>query len=242
MTGHNDSDESTLDTLLLESGQGDAPELKQVLRELCSLASGVAPAPSAELQALLSTTSAKPTRHLSSVPTRSSESTMPGPAPRRRRRSAVISLTVVAAMGLGAGAAAAASEDFRGVAQQIISGIVQTVVQYSDPASPQPDHTGPADQTPDGPPAVAPSVVPSQNPAEQPGAPVVPPAVPGGADPSVPPSSPAPTQAQVPPLPDQAAHNLPGWLVPPLPPVVPPVVGSDGKAVPVPDPQVLLGA
>jgi hypothetical protein len=174
----------------------------------------------------------------SGQPSSSSQSARPAPTPlRRRRRGVVISLTVAAAMGLGAGAAAAANEDFRGAAQQIISGIVQTVIPHADPASPQPEHKAPAVHTP----AVAPSGAPSQIPAGQPGA-AVPSTVPGGAEPSHPSSSQRATSpVQIPELPDRAAHNLPGWLVPPLPPVIPPAVGNDGKTAPVPDPQDPLG-
>ncbi len=45
MTDHQAPDTSTLDVLLLESGQPESPELKSVLLELQALGSGPAPAP-----------------------------------------------------------------------------------------------------------------------------------------------------------------------------------------------------
>ena len=227
MTDHQAPDTSTLDVLLLESGQPESPELKSVLLELQALGSGPAPAPSAELEALLAAPAPRP------IPLH------------RRRRGAVVSLSVVAAMGLGVGAAAAASGDFRGAAEHVISGIVQTVLPHSG--------TSPTDRkaVPVPNPAHPPAVPSSDSTSGTPGQPAagkessgptsVPSAGPGdateGSGASIPPPSAKPAAPQLPALPEQAAHGLPTWLVPGIPPAVPPAVGQVGKDLHVPVPQ-----
>jgi hypothetical protein len=271
MTDHQAPGTSTLDVLLLESGQPESPELKSVLLELQALGSGPAPAPSARLQALLESprtatglavaSRAAASSHLANNPASNrtapnstaqddsaldDSSTLPEPIPlRRRRRGAIVSLSVVAAMGLGVGAAAAASGDFRGAAEQVISGIVQTVLPHSG-TSPTDRKAVPAPNTAHTPPA------PSSDPtSSEPGQPAagkesapptpVPSAGPGngtgGSRASIAPSSAKPAAPQLPALPEQAAHGLPTWLVPGIPPAVPPAVGQVGKDLHVPVPQ-----
>jgi len=271
MTDHQAPDTSTLDILLLESGQPESPELKSVLLELQALGSGPAPAPSARLQALLESprtatglavaSRAAESSHLANNPAPSSTapdnaapdnaapddaSTLPEPIPlHRRRRGAIVSLSVVAAMGLGVGAAAAASGDFRGAAEHVISGIVQTVLPHSG-TSPIDRKAVPAPNTAHTPPAPSSdptSGAPGQPAAGKESAPPTP--VPsagrgngtGGSRASIAPSSAKPAAPQLPALPEQAAHGLPTWLVPGIPPAVPPAVGQVGKDLHVPVPQ-----
>ena len=276
MTDHQAPDTSTLDVLLLESGQPESPELKSVLLELQALGSGPAPAPSARLQALLESSGtviglaaasrAEESSHLhlaesshlhlvdNPAPNSTAQddsalddsSTLPEPIPlHRRRRGAIVSLSVVAAMGLGVGAAAAASGDFRGAAEHVISGIVQTVLPHSG-TSPTDRKAVPAPNTAHTPPAPSSdptSGAPGQPAAGKESAPPTP--VPsagrgngtGGSRASIAPSSAKPAAPQLPALPEQAAHGLPTWLVPGIPPAVPPAVGQVGKDLHVPVPQ-----
>lgn len=213
-------DDAALDALLLESGQDNAPELKQVLRELRSFAAAEAPAPSAALQALLSP-------EVIAFPAGRAAGTAPAATLRaRRRRSAVVSLSVVAAMGLGAGAAAAADPDFRSGAQHFISGLVQRVAPRQVQPSGQRSHGVPADARPEAS-RSRPAAAPAGSAPEDTSAGPTAPAHPGSAAASAAPSAAVSGQDKhVPAVPGRAAHHLPAWLTPGTPPAAEQAAGQ----------------
>jgi hypothetical protein len=101
-----------IQAILRDSGLEEDEDLCRTLDELRGLAQDVAPAPRADLAALL-------TPGVSSLELRRQG--------RKRRMGVVVSAAVVGAMGLGAGAVAASGEDFR-------RSVGHTVVQFLQPA------------------------------------------------------------------------------------------------------------
>ena len=119
MTGtRNSQQDGSIQAMLRDSGLEAASELRSTLEELQALVPAQAPAPRADLAALLAGGSAAATGG-GSLPAGSAEPLPSGVsslADRRRgrqRRMALIGGAVVGAMTLGAGAVAASSQDFR---------------------------------------------------------------------------------------------------------------------------------
>ena len=138
---------AAIEDLLEQSGFEDHPHLRALLGEIEALGAADAPAPSAELLALM-------------VPSPGTA----GPRLRPRHRGAVVvALAVAASLGLGATAAAAAIPEVRRAAQQVVESIVHAVVPGQgttapsgtrpDTANPVPAHStgpGPSATTPAG--------------------------------------------------------------------------------------------
>lgn len=103
-----DREDGEIQAILLDSGLEEDADLRRSLEELRGLAQIAAPAPRADLAALL-------TPGVSSLELARRR--------RQRRMGVVIGAAVVGAMGLGAGAVAASSEDFR-------RSVGHTVVQF----------------------------------------------------------------------------------------------------------------
>jgi cytoskeletal protein RodZ len=139
-TGREDGD---IQAILRDSGLEEDADLCRTLEDLRALAQEVAPAPRADLAALL-------TPGVSSLELRRRS--------RKRRMGVVVSAAVVGAMGLGAGAVAASSEDFR-------QSIDHTVVRFFQPAdeatAPKTDMGSPSPAGLPAPSAVSPAPSPT---------------------------------------------------------------------------------
>ena len=200
MTGTRDTQQDgSIQAMLRDSGLEAATELRSSLEQLRALVPEQAPAPRADLAALLAagtaTSPATRTAPLDRAP--SADGALPAGvvslAERRKsrnRRLAVVGGAVIGAMTLGAGAVAASSEDFRHNLSQSVGVIFQP-----------PAHNTPAPQ-PAGP-----------SPASVPAGPV-------------PPSSPAATGT--PSGTPAPAARIPGLRPTPAPAATPPAVGRGG--------------
>jgi hypothetical protein len=206
MTGTREpQQDGTIQAMLRDSGLEASTELRSSLEDLRALVPDRAPAPRADLAALLAagapglsatsaaagssatTTTAMPT--VASAPHHTDEALPAGVASLaerrgRKRRLAIVGGAVVGAMTLGAGAVAAASGDFR----ESINHTVGIIFQ-------------PSGETPD----VAPEPA-KPSPADIPAAPV--PSKPSGA-------TTAPTEDSVPQAPESAVPAKPGDPAPP---------------------------
>lgn len=215
MTGTRDpQQDGTIQAMLGDSGLESEAELRSALEQLRAVVPDAAPAPRADLAALLAagtagaagvaavpdaaTTTALPT--VASAKNDADESLPAGVtslAERRgrKRRLAIVGGAVVGAMTLGAGAVAASSEDFR----HSVSHTVGVIFQTPGHGTPAPEHVQPS---PSSVPALpAPAATPGHG---TPGTP--------GADPS---GASTPTTSSTP----AAGHALPA---------TPPAVGRDG--------------
>lgn len=119
MTGTREpQQDGSIQAMLRDSGLEAATELRSTLEQLRALVPEQAPAPRADLAALLTAGSADPVA-TSAVPDGAAEDLPDGVvslADRRggrKRRMALIGGAVIGAMSLGAGAVAASSQDFR---------------------------------------------------------------------------------------------------------------------------------
>ncbi|MGY2743897.1 hypothetical protein [Arthrobacter sp. UYCu723] len=218
MTGTREpQQDGSIQAMLRESGLEAATELRGSLEQLRDLVPDQAPAPRADLAALLaagaSGDEALPAGVASLADRRG-----------RKRRLAVVGGAVIGAMSLGAGAVAASSEDFR----QSVSHTVGVILQRADTA---PDVAPkPASPSPSNVPA-APVPTAAASAGTTPTAEAVP-AGPGSA--AAPPASPAP--AATPPAATPPAGGRGGVLPnPPRGPVSPASPGVPGMpAVPGP--------
>ena len=102
---------AAIEDLLQQSGSDDQAPLRELLGEIEALGAGDAPAPSAEVLALMAP--------LTGV-------TRPRFMP-RRRTAIVITLAIAASLGMGATAAAAAIPEVRHAAQNVIQAVMQVV-------------------------------------------------------------------------------------------------------------------
>lgn len=100
-----------IDELLQQSGIDDQAQLRAILGEIEALGAGDAPAPSAEVLALMAPTPKTPQPRLGSG----------------HRTAVIITLAAVVSLGMGATAAAAAIPEARRVAQTVIDTIVHAV-------------------------------------------------------------------------------------------------------------------
>jgi hypothetical protein len=177
MTGTRDpQQDGSIHAMLCDSGLESAAELRSALEQLRTVVPDAAPAPRADLAALLaagaagaaapvsttttalpvvtSTTTALPV--LMSAEDAAGESLPAGVtslAQRRgrKRRLAIVGGAVVGAMTLGAGAVAASSEDFR----HSVSQSVGVIFQPAGHGTPAPDHVQPSPSSVPGLPAPA---------------------------------------------------------------------------------------
>ncbi|WP_427134298.1 hypothetical protein [Pseudarthrobacter sp. S9] len=204
MTGTRDpQQDGSIQAMLRDSGLEAATELRASLEQLRALVPDQAPAPRADLAALLATgtvgsAAANPSPGAPSVggvPEGSLPAGVASLADRRRgrnRRLAIVGGAVIGAMSLGAGAVAASSEDFRHNVSRTVGVIFQPsghgpspapeqarpspASDPAVPASPAPTATTPVGTTPT--PATR---VPGSRSAQTPSAPhATPPAVGGG--------------------------------------------------------------
>ena len=177
MTGTRDSQQDgSIREVLSDSGLEPAAELRTALEQLRTLVPDAAPAPRADLAALLgagapgsaghgpATTTALPS--VASVKDPDVESLPAGVtnlAERRgrKRRLAIVGGAVVGVMTLGAGAVAASSEDFR----RGVSHTVGVIFLPSGHATPTPEHVQPSPVSVPAVPAPA-----ATSPADVPGA------------------------------------------------------------------------
>lgn len=215
-------EEGEIQAILLDSGLEEDADLRRSLEELRGLAQAAAPAPRADLAALL-------TPGVSSLELRRRN--------RQRRMGIVVSAAVVGAMGLGAGAVAASSEDFRRSVGHTVVRILQPVGQTSktDTAPPAPaDMPALPGQTGTGTvpsaPVQAGTASPTATAAPEPG-PSNGSAGPRGGNQS---PTPAPDRpAHVPAVPGTgAAPKLPAKPLPSLPSLPHPVPGSVPTTIP----------
>ncbi|KRE81663.1 hypothetical protein [Arthrobacter sp. Soil763] len=214
MTGtRNTQQDGSIQAMLRDSGLEAATELRSTLEGLQALVPDEAPAPRADLAALLA--SGAPAA--SGTPAAAANVT--SLADRRRghkRRMALIGGAVVGAMSLGAGAVAASSPDFR-------ENVGHTFTVLFTPAKPAPAPAAPAGTAPADIPA-APVPVPAGTSTTAPAA-----AVPASPSPLA--TVPAPRQhapAVTPP-----AGGRGGVLpTPDKRPVVPGLPGQNGRAIP----------
>ena len=211
MTGTRDpQQDGSIQAMLSDSGLETAAELRSALEQLRAVVPDAAPAPRADLAALLTagaavsaapvsvTTTALPT--VASANDAADESLPAGVtslAERRgrKRRLAIVGGAVVGAMTLGAGAVAASSEDFR----HSISQSVGVIFQPAGHGTPAPEHVQPS-------PSSVPAV-PAPAATFRPGTPGAAPTGAGTPNSSSTPGTPA------------AGHT---------PPATPPAVGRDG--------------
>lgn len=212
MTGTRDpQQDGSIQAMLRDSGLEASTELRSSLEELRALAPDRAPAPRADLAALLvtGTQGSSATGSSTAVTTAAAVVSLTGRRWGRQRRLAIVGGAVVGAMSLGAGAVAASSEDFR-------RDVSRTVGVFFQPAghapAPAPEHAQPS-------PANVPAV----------------PAVPAG--PAIDSSSavsPAPEGSAVPAVPTQSAAApgvggaLPTPAQHPVTPGVPAIPGLHG--------------
>jgi hypothetical protein len=223
MTGTRDpQQDGSIHAMLCDSGLESAAELRSALEQLRTVVPEAAPAPRADLAALLvagaagaaapvsATTTALPMVSTTALPVvASAEDAVDESLPAgvtslaerrgRKRRLAIVGGAVVGAMTLGAGAVAASSEDFRHSVSQSVS----VIFQPAGHGTPATDHVQPS---PSSVPAIP---VPRATPAAT-GTPGVPPA--GTAAPS--------TASR------GASSN--GKARPTTAPTAPPAVGRDG--------------
>ncbi|MDF9752926.1 hypothetical protein [Arthrobacter sp. ES3-54] len=155
MTGTREpQQDGSIQAMLSDSGLAAATELRSALEQLRAVVPDAAPAPRADLAALLAagavgpapvlaTTTALPTVASAkyaadeSLPTRVASL---AECRRRKRRLAIVGGAVVGAMTLGAGAVAASSEDFR----HSVSETVDVIFQPAGPGTPAPEHVQPS--------------------------------------------------------------------------------------------------
>lgn len=164
MTGTRDpQQDGSIQAMLSDSGLEAATELRSALELLRAVAPDAAPAPRADLAALLAagstrsnapvlaTTMALPTVATTALPVVASaeaaaDESLPAGVTSlaerrgRKRRLAIVGGAVVAAMTLGAGAVAASSEDFRHSVSQSVS----VIFQPAGPGTPDPEHVQPS--------------------------------------------------------------------------------------------------
>lgn len=207
MTGTRDpQQDGSIHAMLRDSGLESSTELRSSLEELRALVPDRAPAPRADLAAILSggqgasaatdaattmmpavtdATTAMPAVGAADQPGKDLPAGVVSLTERRgrKRRLAIIGGAVIGAMTLGAGAVAASSEDFRDSVSKTV-GIIWQPVDEAPDVAPEPAITSPADV----PAAPAPAKVPGG--ATPPAAGVVPPGSTGTAPAT--PAAPAP--------------------------------------------------
>ncbi|SDL08078.1 hypothetical protein SAMN04487916_105262 [Arthrobacter sp. ov407] len=252
MTGTRDpQQDGSIQAMLSDSGLETAAELRSALEQLRAVVPDAAPAPSADLAALLATGAA-----VSAAPVSATTTALPTVASAndaddeslpagvtslaerrgRKRRLAIVGGAVVGAMTLGAGAVAASSEDFR----HSISQSVDVVFQPAGHGTPAPEHVQPSPSSvpalpapaatgPSGTPGTAPSAPTGSAPAKQTRhtPPATPPAV--GRDGILPTPPHRPVTPGVPALPGRGGERgLPSdpLPAPTLPGVLPTVPGQ----------------
>lgn len=239
MTGTRDTQQDgSIQAMLRDSGLEAATELRSSLEQLRALVPEQAPAPRADLAALLAAgtatspaTGTAPLERASSV----DGSLPPGVvslAERRKsrnRRLAVVGGAVIGAMSLGAGAVAASSEDFRHNLSQSVGVIFQPPAHNfpaPQPAGPSPASVPAVPVPPSSPSTGTPSGTPSPE-ARVPGAPA--PIAPAATPPAVGRGVilPAPAQPRLP-----AEPGLPGSDAGHPPHVAVPVTPTFPGAVP----------
>jgi hypothetical protein len=189
MTYRDTEREAIVDELMLDADLADASDVRQTLLSLGSLANLSAPAPSAELTAML----AGPHDELSKRRWR------------HQHRTAVVSIAVVAAMGLGVSGVAAASSGFTRNPSFIdeLMGRFQPAVAAPDLPAPDAPKI-----TTESAPAVDPAAVPSAS--EAPSVPVPTPAAPAENSAQTPAQAQAEAQAPaVPVIPAAPAPSIP---------------------------------
>ncbi|WP_427005079.1 hypothetical protein [Pseudarthrobacter sp. H2] len=235
MTGTRDpQQDGSIQAMLRDSGLEASTELRSSLEELRALVPGRAPAPRADLAALLAAGAHVTGAHGAAAPTTAAmpavvsplapaDGTLPAGvtslADRRRgrkRRLAIVGGAVAGAMALGAGAVAASSEDFRHNVGQTIGVLFQPAGHVPAPAPAQ-EHAQPSPaEIPAGPAqSTAPAVVPG---SAAPAAPATRAPAPATPVPSAPPPAvgrsgilPAPGQRPVTPaLPSAPPVPVPG--------------------------------
>ena len=215
MTGTRDpQQDGTIQAMLADSGLESAAELRTALEQLRAVVPDAAPAPRADLAALLAAGAAGPadpdfatTTALPTVASAKNDAGEPLPAGvtslaerrGRKRRLAIVGGAVVGAMTLGAGAVAASSEDFRHSVSHTVGVIFQAPGHGGTPV---PERVQPSPST--IPALPAPVATPGHG---TPGTP--------GADPS---GASTPSSSSTPGAP-AAGH---------APPATPPAVGRDG--------------
>jgi hypothetical protein len=211
MTGTRDpQQDGTIQSMLADSGLEPAAELRSALEQLRAVVPDAAPAPRADLAALLAAGTAGAAAPVSATttalpPVASTKNDADESVPAgvttlaerrgRKRRLAIVGGAVVGAMTLGAGAVAASSEDFR----RSVSHTVGVIFQPSVHGSPAPERVQPS-------PSTVPAL-PVPVPTPGPGTPGTAPSGAGTPSGSSTPGSPA------------AGH---------VPPATPPAVGRDG--------------
>ncbi len=217
MTGTRDpQQDGSIQAMLRDSGLEASTELRESLEQLRALVPERAPAPRADLAALLA---AGPTTAMPAVvsPLVPADGTLPpgvtSLTDRRRnrnRRLAIVGGAVVGAMSLGAGAVAASSEDFRHNVGQAIGVLFQPAAHTPAPERAQPS---PADipAVPSAPTAAATNAAASPG-SGTPGSTAA--AVPPPSGPTTPPGAGRggllPTQGERPVAP--GVHDLPGQI------------------------------
>jgi hypothetical protein len=102
---------SAIENLVQQSGIDDQVHLRALLGEIEALGAGDAPAPSAEVLALMAPLTGVTRSRL----------------PSRRRTAIVVTLAVTASLGMGATAAAAAIPEVRRAAQNVIQTVIHAV-------------------------------------------------------------------------------------------------------------------
>lgn len=180
MTGtHGPQQDGSIGEMLRDSGLDGATELRNSLEQLRALVPERAPAPRADLAALLAAgapesptagfpgpvATAAPAAATAPVP---ADGALPPGVPnlmdrrKRNRRLAIVAGTVAGAMSLGAGAVAASSEDFRLVLGQTLGILFQPAGHVPAPKRAEPSPAGipaipPAPAVPGAPAASAPA-------------------------------------------------------------------------------------
>ena len=184
MTGTRDpQQDGTIQAMLGDSGLESAAELRSALEQLRAVVPDAAPAPRADLAALLAAGTAGATG-LAAAPDAATTTALPTVAfakndadeslpagvtslagrRGRKRRLAIVGGAVVGAMTLGAGAVAASSEDFR----HSVSHTVGVIFQAPGHGTPAPEHVQPS---PSSVPALpAPAATPGHGTSGTPGA------------------------------------------------------------------------
>ena len=183
MTGTRDpQQDGTIQAMLGDSGLESAAELRSALEQLRAVVPDAAPAPRADLAALLAAgtagaagPAAPDSATTTALPTVASakndaDASLPAGATSlaerrgRKRRLAIVGGAVVGAMTLGAGAVAASSEDFR----HSVSHTVGVIFQTPGHGTPAPEHVQPS---PSSVPALpAPAATPGHGTSGTPGA------------------------------------------------------------------------